>query len=252
MLKLLILITNYIFIFFTAMPNEIIIVEDDIFYSAKLKLILTKAGFNQLLFFKNVDDAYHYCANKIPQLIICDIFLDGTKNGLDLANKLRAFDIPIIFITASIDENLYESAKKINSFNYLIKPIQSLTLISTIEKIFADLEVEKSQRKEGEAYLFIRGADNRFEKIFFHQILYIESDKNYSLVYTLLKKYAIRKSLSQLLTEFDERFVRCLSKYAVNKQNINSVSYDKLFLGNKVIPVGRTYKKGIISHLGRC
>ena len=87
--------------------------------------------------------------NSSPELIFMDIQLD---DGLSFEIfELMQLDIPVIFTTA-YDEYLL-SAFKVNSVDYLLKPIEETTLRNAIEK-FKSIHYQKSVGSDILAQLF--------------------------------------------------------------------------------------------------
>jgi CheY-like chemotaxis protein len=69
-----------------------------------------------------------------PDLLLMDIFMPF-GNGLEVAQELKSAglaDIPIIFMTASKEQNLKETAKKIGAVGFFEKPFDTESLLVTI------------------------------------------------------------------------------------------------------------------------
>ncbi|HVP96087.1 response regulator [Methanoregula sp.] len=68
-----------------------------------------------------------------PDLIIMDIGLTGSLDGIETARKIRQqYTIPIIFLTAYSDKNRMEKAKELSAVEYLIKPVTEEDLLTAI------------------------------------------------------------------------------------------------------------------------
>jgi CheY-like chemotaxis protein len=68
-----------------------------------------------------------------PDLIIMDIGLAGSLDGIETARKIRQqYTIPIIFLTAYSDKNRREQAKELSAVEYLIKPVIEEDLLTAI------------------------------------------------------------------------------------------------------------------------
>ncbi|MFC0184505.1 DNA-binding response regulator, LytR/AlgR family [Pseudarcicella hirudinis] len=222
-----------------------IIVENDFLYAERIKVILAEAfGADDIYVFDNVKETLAFCQNHTPEIIICDIFLEGNKTGLDLLDVLRDQHIPIVMMTSSVSPEFYEIAKQIKHVNYLIKPIQALSLISTIEKLLN--ETGTSPKEDG---LFVKGNHNKHIKVLFDEILWIESEGNYSTIVTKTKKYTLKQPLKNLIVVLDDRFERCHQRYLVNLNLINSHSQDLLHIESFTIPLGRTFRLKILDRL---
>ena len=69
-----------------------------------------------------------------PDIIIMDIKIEGSIDGIETARRIRShIDVPIIFLTAYKDEELLERAKLTGPFGYIIKPYESSQLHISVE-----------------------------------------------------------------------------------------------------------------------
>ncbi len=72
-----------------------------------------------------------------PDLILLDIKMSG-MDGFDVIRILKADDdlkhIPVIFLSASDDEQTKSQADKLGAVAYINKPIDSALLIETVKK----------------------------------------------------------------------------------------------------------------------
>ena len=70
-----------------------------------------------------------------PDLIIMDIYLKGTKNGLELAQEIHSMDpIPVLFLTASTKPEIVEAIRALKGCHYLPKPINSDSLEDVLQR----------------------------------------------------------------------------------------------------------------------
>jgi len=69
--------------------NNIIIVEDDEITALNLKLSLQKHGYNILEICDNANDAKNKINSLSPNLVIVDISLQESSDGLELAKTIR-------------------------------------------------------------------------------------------------------------------------------------------------------------------
>src|SRR6195952_5222487 len=140
--------------------------------------------------------AYSYCGPAInyteamemldtnkPDLLLLDIQLSGKKDGIDLAQKINEFyQIPFIFLTANSDAETIERAKKVKPHAYIVKPFTKEELFAAIEIAFSNFAGNHSNSKSEHAvsyhvkdYMFVKDG-YVFSKIFFNDLLYLESD----------------------------------------------------------------------------
>ena len=69
-----------------------------------------------------------------PDLILMDVIMETPHAGIDAAKTIKAeIDIPIVFLTASQEDETLIKALQTNPYGYLVKPINRESLQSTIE-----------------------------------------------------------------------------------------------------------------------
>ena len=116
--------------------NKIILaVDDDIFFLEIVKLMLENIGFLKVETARSYDEAKKVLAEKEINLVLLDIELDGEKSGIDIARDIQAMqiDLPIVFMTATYDESVYEAAKETNPFSFLNKNMSQIQLRQAVE-----------------------------------------------------------------------------------------------------------------------
>lgn len=113
---------------------KILIVEDESIVALALQEMIEQLGYNVVGNVLNGEEAIEKTMNLKPDLILMDIRLKGTIDGVETARKIRnKADIPIIYLTAYGDEETVHRAKKTDPSAYIIKPFNELSLRSNIE-----------------------------------------------------------------------------------------------------------------------
>jgi two-component system, cell cycle sensor histidine kinase and response regulator CckA len=127
--------------------TSIMIVEDEFIVAQDLAVSLTDMGYEVCGSSESGESAMERAKKERPDLIIMDIVLKGTMDGIQTAQNMREqFDIPIIFLTAFADQALLERAKIAEPFGYLLKPFTNKELRSAIEIGLYRAEMEKKLR----------------------------------------------------------------------------------------------------------
>jgi YesN/AraC family two-component response regulator len=115
------------------MKKKILVVEDEPMIAMDIKAILDREGYTTLIDCFTVDMAIEMIETHQPDLILVDINLNGTKNGLDLAKYLSITpELPFIFITSYSDRETLKKVADLSPSAYLTKPYKSQDLISTV------------------------------------------------------------------------------------------------------------------------
>lgn len=131
----------------TASNNiEIMIIEDEAIVAMDLESRLMKLGYKVAGIYGCSDSAINYLQIHHPQLILCDINIDGSKDGIDVAMYVRREKrVPLIFTTALSDRVTLDRAKKALPYGYIVKPYEDSDLISAIEMAMYKHQVELDQ-----------------------------------------------------------------------------------------------------------
>lgn len=115
-------------------PSRILIVEDERIVAEDLKTTLISFKYNVIDIVKRGEDAVERARDLRPDLILMDIHLSGTMNGIQAAEQIRRFaDIPVIYLTAFADEHLLQSAKVTHPYGYILKPYAEREVHAAIE-----------------------------------------------------------------------------------------------------------------------
>ncbi len=118
------------------MENEkiVLIVEDEMIIAKNMQNRLEGLGYRVPSIANSGDEAIRMAESAQPDLILMDIKLKGTVDGIQAAEKIRnRLDIPVVFLTAYSDGAMLERAKATEPYGYLIKPFNVRELNSTIQ-----------------------------------------------------------------------------------------------------------------------
>ncbi len=108
------------------MNNEnILIVEDEKIIALDLQRRLERFGYSVIGMASDGAEAISLARERSPDIILMDIMLAGSMDGIEAAKQIRAqLAIPVIFLTAYTDEKTLERAKEVEPFGYIIKPFK--------------------------------------------------------------------------------------------------------------------------------
>lgn len=220
-----------------------LILEDDPNAVLDLEIMLHRMGYERSQVAKNVQEAEQLLTMQKPDLMLVDIFLEGEENGIDFYQKVASKNIPTVFITASRDPELYEAVKEIETIPYLVKPFDQITLKSAID--------QSMQTRIKEKKLLIKKGD-RYQEVLINDIIWIESDRNYCMIYTQEGRYIIRQSLVKLMQEIDNVDIAFVNRgTAVHLSKVSKVSFknNELTVNEQTFSIGRAYKKELRNRL---
>lgn len=129
--------------------NNIIIVEDDEITALNLKLSLQKHGYNITAICNNIAQAKNKIKSYKPNIIIVDISLQHSNDGIELAKYIRQeFQIPFIFLTSYSDDDIISQAKLTEPYGYIVKPFDPNSLHATLQMALFKYEMEKNRKED--------------------------------------------------------------------------------------------------------
>ncbi len=233
-------------------PIRIVILEDSPIEMLTVKMMLeepvtSKYEYQVVGTFETLELLLPFLETTSVDIILADIFNKNRPMGLELLKKKITTYIPVILMTSSQLKTVFSEAQQVRSVHYLIKPFHSFTLHSTIDRVYEEFQKNKQYDFFTHKFLYISGKSGQREQVLFEEIVYLESEGNYCYIFTVSKKYVLKKSMTQLLAnELDSRFIRVHQKYAVNTKYIKSLKSDELQLtGLTELPIGQRFQKSV-------
>jgi two-component system, cell cycle sensor histidine kinase and response regulator CckA len=116
------------------MKARIVVVEDEKLVALAIEKSLKDMGYDVPLTTSVGEEAVRCVAEIEPDLVLMDIRLKGSLDGIEAAQRIRSnFHIPVIFLTAYADEPTLERAKISEPFGYILKPFEEKSLQAAVE-----------------------------------------------------------------------------------------------------------------------
>ncbi len=225
---------------------EVLIVEDDFSYALTLEMMLDEIGYRNITKVQSGEQALKNIQENPPDLILMDIQLEGEMTGIDVAKIIQDKNIPIIFLTAFLDEEHFESAKGVFPLAYLTKPFDKIVLERTLKLALAKIENERETLPD--KYLFIRFGRKKV-KVDKTDILWIKAEGNYCYLHTAGRKYVLKISLVRLKKQFPENlFLRCHRNVIVQINRVVKIDTiaNKLYINDVELPIGSSFRKEVL------
>ncbi|MBX2871982.1 MAG: LytTR family DNA-binding domain-containing protein [Saprospiraceae bacterium] len=183
------------------------------------------------------------------------VFLDiqmPIMNGIDFLKMAQ--NPPMIIITTAYPSYALEGFQ-LDVLDYLLKPITFNRFFKAVNKAknYAQLQLasstESSNGSESEDYFFIK-CENKYEKLFFADILYIQAMQNYVIIHTTKGKYITLlylKNVEQYLE--GQAFMRVHKSYIVAVPKIEAIDNNELLIQSHRIPISRNYKDRVLKQI---
>ncbi len=123
---------------------RILIVEDDEIIANLIGIMLEKRGYNIVGKTGYGEQAIIRASELEPDLILMDISLAGTMDGVTAACYLfQLFHCAIVFLTAHCDDQLLERAKNAQPLGFILKPFTDRDLGSNVELALYNHRIRK-------------------------------------------------------------------------------------------------------------
>jgi len=131
-------------------PQRIFIVEDEPKLSSLLADYLSIAGFAARILAdgRQVIDAVRV---QMPDMVLLDLMLPG-RDGIEICRELRSFsDVPVIMITARVEEIDRLLGLEIGADDYICKPFSPREVVARIRAVFRRIRRETTDEAADEA-----------------------------------------------------------------------------------------------------
>lgn len=196
--------------------------------------------------FENAMSAFSFLQKNAVDLMFLDMQMPQL-GGMELIRSLKK--CPKVIITSAHRDYAADSYEQLEVLDYLLKPIRlerfmkamSRFYQNTATQFFSTEESETSKHSDAQ-FIFVR-ADRKIIKINLNQVLYIESIKDYVKIVTDEKPIISKQQISELEKELPEgKFIRIHRSFIVAKNKISAFTAQEVEVGNKILPIGRSYK----------
>jgi DNA-binding NarL/FixJ family response regulator len=119
--------------------RRVLLVEDDFLVAGEIEYLLAGAGFAVIGPAATAEAAVRLAAETNPDLVVMDVRLAGTRDGIDAAIEIyREFGIRSLFATAHADGATVARGRVANPFGWVAKPYNPAVLIREIKALLRE------------------------------------------------------------------------------------------------------------------
>ena len=155
---------------------KILIVEDEFIVANDIEVRLLDLGYVVAGKAASGPIAIDLAGSVKPDLVLMDIRLQGSMDGITAAAEIRQrFHLPIVFLTAFAEDDTLQRAKEAEPFGYVLKPFEDRELRTNIEialyKHKSEWEIGRLNRlyatlsQVNQAIVRVRSLEELFPKI---------------------------------------------------------------------------------------
>ena len=128
---------------------KILVVEDERIASEDVKVRLEHLGYKVTDIVPTGESAVKKSETSMPDLVLMDIKLQGTMNGIEAAQIIRTrFDIPVVYLTAFADKQTLDKVKETEPFGFILKPFENRELQGVIETALYKHRIDRELREK--------------------------------------------------------------------------------------------------------
>ena len=130
-------------------PARIYVVEDELIVARDISMQLAELGYEAAGQSATAEDALEKVRATLPDLVLMDINLAGSLDGISAAQIIRAeLDIPVVFLTAFTADDVLARAKLTEPYGYILKPFSERELRTVLEMALYKSGAERTMRRD--------------------------------------------------------------------------------------------------------
>ncbi|MBS1529788.1 MAG: response regulator transcription factor [Bacteroidetes bacterium] len=141
---------------------------------------------------------------------------------------------------------------ELDVIDYLLKPIAFDRFYKSVQKAQAIIQpTAKTETKQEQSasqndflsdFIFVK-TEHKIQKVYLNDILFIEGLKDYISIFTPAERIITLQNMKKMEDALPEKhFIRVHKSYIVSINKIDSIERSRIFIGDKIIPVGDTYR----------
>jgi len=117
-------------------PARVMIVEDEAITAMATGAMIKRLGHVVSAAVGTGQDALDAFRRQRPDLVLMDIRLDGDLDGIETAKLMRRdSDVPVVFVTAFVDDVTRKRADEANPLAFMAKPLDEFDLRDMLSRL---------------------------------------------------------------------------------------------------------------------
>lgn len=185
--------------------------------------------------------------NEPVDLIFLDIQMPFMTGLEFLKMKER---LPLVILTTAFPNYALEGFQ-FDVIDYLLKPITFNRFFKATNKakelwlLKNGQSIAKTEIAEPD-YVFIK-CDNKYEKIYLNDILYVQALQNYVTIFTEKHKYMTLLPMKTVETNLDtKQFLRVHKSFLISIPKVETIENNEIIIQNARIPISRSLREQVL------
>src|SRR5690606_39961614 len=155
----------------------------------------------------------------------------------------RLTNQPKIIIVSVYEQYAFKDFE-LEGSDYLLKHVSFERFFKAVNKVYNGFTKEKTIEHQPES-IFVR-TNQKYEKVDFEDILFVEALDNYISIHTLKKKYITHTTLSSFIQRLpSQRFVQIHKSYVINVEKVTSLEGNLIGIETCKLPISKSYRSVI-------
>jgi len=184
------------------------------------------------------------------------LFLDINLPRLSGLSFLKTLSRPpMVIFTTAYPEYAVEGFET-DAVDYLVKPFSFDRFLKAVNKAFekqAAANYRETSEKENSRNFILLRADKKMFKVNFTDFLYIEAIGDYLKVVLSGRQLIIHETIKGFIDQLpSDQFIRVHKSFIISTNRINYIEGNQIQIGDKLIPIGRSFKEEVdrrLNHL---
>ncbi|MEM6321593.1 MAG: LytTR family DNA-binding domain-containing protein [Bacteroidota bacterium] len=226
------------------------VVEDEARAVALLDTYIQRIDFLDLVgTARNPLKAFAFLQENTVDVLFLDINMP-ILSGIELFQSL--VHPPKVIFTTAYPEYAVEGFN-LAAVDYLLKPISFPRFVQACERLRP--AVENAPTTSNSA-LFLADivyvkSGTTTHKLSWKEVFFLEKDENYVIYHTEQGRILSRQTLSDLAEIFPQYIVRIHKSYAVSLLHLSKVEREFVWIAERSLPIGRTYKTQLMERISK-
>ncbi len=192
----------------------------------------------------DLDTAVKALIDHQPDLVLLDAELEGGG----AAKLVSSVEVKPMVVVVSAHNRYAVEAFDIQAIDFVKTPLTTTQLTRACHRASELLQLKKD-RLEGVSSIFIK-EDNMYTSIPFDKVKWIEALGDYVTIQTDDAKHTVLATMKAIENKLPRAiFQRVHRSYIANVSRITRINTSQLYIGEKALPLGPSYKKVLMNDL---
>lgn len=204
---------------------------------------------------KSALEAFNWMQKQSIDLLFLDIQMPNLT-GIDFLKTMKP-EAAVIFTTAHRDFAV--ESYELEILDYLLKPISFSRTLQAVNRYLKfnrrqpySIQTSNVPDKPSEnGFMFLK-ENKKMIKVYFDDILYVQSLKDYSRIFTINQRIVTAKNLLYFENRLPQnQFVRIHKSYMLALSKVKAFTSAEVEIADTSLPIGRTYKQQFLQLINK-